>query len=245
MNRVFFSVVTVLVWLSPHATAQPSFQNLGFESGTLVPIPGRPSDPIQRVEFAPAFPRWSGHTLTGNQTSAWHNSTSLSGGVIALIGDGWPGSGRIQGNYTAVIQAGGAAPGPGVDSWLAQTGVVPLGTESLFFTALPYADPFGIPQRPSFIDTFAVTLGGQPLSLIALGNGPGRSIVFGADVHSWAGQSTELRFTAFGQVEGFNNLFLDSIQFSTVPIPEPSTVGLFILGGLVLGLARWRSRLKR
>ena len=39
------------------AVGQSSFQNLGFESASLIPIPG---DPYARVQFATAFPGWTG-----------------------------------------------------------------------------------------------------------------------------------------------------------------------------------------
>jgi hypothetical protein len=50
----------------------------------------------------------------------------------------------------------------------------------------------------------------------------------------FAGQTGELRFTAVN-----SSGRLDFIQFSNQPIPEPSTVGLFAIGVLLLG---WRSR---
>jgi len=137
-----------------------------------------------------------------------------------------------------------------IDASLAQTGLVPGFAQSLRFNAIPYATPSGYgPQAGYTGGTFAVTFGGQALPVFALGNGPNNSIMFGVDVHAWAGQTTELRFTAFaapgGQFIGHNNLFLDSIRFSAVPVPEPGIVSLFALAGLLFGLARWRSRLKR
>src|SRR5438552_2321094 len=73
-----------------------------------------------------------------------------------------------------------------------------------------------------FSGAFAVTLGGQTLSLVPLLVTPSNTL-FGADIHSWAGQAAELRFTEIADRPHHVNeyLFLDSIQFSDQFIPEP------------------------
>jgi len=53
------------------ARAQGTFQNLGFESATLVPISGTSSSPVQ---FAPAFPGWTGSVGGVQQSAALYNS---------------------------------------------------------------------------------------------------------------------------------------------------------------------------
>jgi len=247
MNRVFISASLVLLWLSPHATAQAAFQNLGFESATRVPIPG---DHFERVEFGPALPGWIGYLGDVPQSLALYDLTFLSGPGIGVLDSAWPYRGLIQGDFTVFLQPvveRGVTP---IDASLAQTGLIPGFAKSLRFNAIPYADPYGYgPQAGDPGGTFSVMLGGQVLPVFALGSGPNNSILFGVDVDAWAGQTTELRFTTFaapgGQLNRHNNLFLDSIRFSAVPVPEPGIVSLFALAGLLCGLARWRSRLKR
>src|SRR6266581_7206626 len=138
------------------ARAQGTFQNLGFESATLVPISGNSSSPVQ---FAPAFPGWIG-SIGGVQVSAaLYNNFFLDTSAIGIIDHGWPFAffgGTIQGNYTALIQAGfGPGPFTPADTTLSQTGLVPSASQSLLFRADVYANP----------GAFVVTLGGQALSL--------------------------------------------------------------------------------
>src|SRR6059058_1121277 len=77
--------------------AQGTFQNLGFESATLVPIFGNSSSPVQ---FAPAFPGWTG-SIGGVQVSAaLYNSAALDSSAIGIMDSGGPLlTGVIQGNY--------------------------------------------------------------------------------------------------------------------------------------------------
>src|SRR5439155_14175325 len=95
------------------------------------------------------------------QTSALYNFTFLDSSAISIISTNPIGGpvGVIQGNFTAVLQAGlGLSPLQPADTSLSQTGLVPMGSRSLQFRA--YLDyPQGM---------FTVTLGGQRLSLVPL-----------------------------------------------------------------------------
>jgi len=214
--------------------AQGTFQNLGFESPLLVPIPG---DPFGRIQFSPAFPGWTGYVGGVQQTAALYNGAFLDSSGIGILDHGADFvfdpflHGRIiQGNFTAILQAGfGLGTFEPADTMLAQSAQVPVGTQSLQFSAFPDLGPSG---------SFVVTIDGQDLSLIPLATGANYT-TFGADIHSWAGQTAELGFTVFADRphRGNVSLFLDSIQFSNQPIPEPSVFGLFGLGALLLG---WR-----
>src|SRR6266446_5607306 len=90
------------------ARAQGTFQNLGFESATLVPISGTSPSPVQ---FGPAFPGWTGSVGGVQQTFALFNEVYLDSSGITVIDQGWTSpfggpSGTIEGSYTAVLQAG-------------------------------------------------------------------------------------------------------------------------------------------
>jgi hypothetical protein len=210
------------------ARSQGTFQNLNFESTSLVPIPG---DPHSRVQFAQAFPGWAGYVGTNQQTAAQYNQAFLDSSGISIIDHGsiFPPSTRvIEGNFTAVLIAGFAlGTFQPADTTLAQSGLIPAGTQSLLFNAYFSLNP-----------GFGVTLGGQLLSLLPIRSDP-NSTLYGADIHAYAGQSAELAFTAFAQNPHMSNnyLLLDSIQFSNQPIPEPSVFGFFAFGVLLLG---WR-----
>jgi hypothetical protein len=121
-------------------------------------------------------------------------------------------SGLIEGNFTALLM--------GVS--IKQAGDVPSSAQSLLFKA--NASDGG----------FAVTLGGNSIPIIPL-EVTSNYVLYGGDISSFAGQTTVLAFSS-------SYLYLDSITFSSQPIPEPS--GLLLLGwagALALG---WRVKTK-
>ena len=214
------------------AAGQGNFQNLGFESATIVQAAGHPADLFL---FAQAFPGWTGYvggvqeglTLYNNLAMDTVGFSIIDRGFINPLGAG----GLIQGNFTAVLMSGLYQIGQPADATLAQTGLVPAGTASLRFSA--HLDNL------STSDTFSVALGGQTLSLIPLQAGA-NYILYAADIHGWAGKTAELDFTCIAQrPHGADTyLYLDSIQFSDQSVPEPGVFGLSALGALLLG---WRS----
>jgi hypothetical protein len=231
MKMRYCLLFSLPLWAAPvSARAQGSFQNLGFESATLVPAG------FHLVQFAPAFPGWSGYIGGVQETLAVYNNVYLDTSGIAIIDRGWTNSlgqygSVIEGNYTAVLMAGvvNGLNDP-EDVTLSQTSLVPASVQSLWFKA-QLDGPFGFLQ---------VTLGGERLSLLDMGSGTNYTL-YAADIHSFAGQTAELDFTAFAQRPhiGDNYVFLDAIQFSDQPIPEPGVAGLWALGIL---LVAWRRR---
>ena len=211
------------------AAGQGTFQNLDFESGSLVPAGAF------QVQFAPAFPGWIGTVGGVQQSIALSNTIYLDTSGISIIdqnyrGGGIPG-GLIQGSYTAVLQAGYGSGVPANTS-LVQTGLVPANAESLQFQAFQSVD------GGTAIIPFAVTMSGQTLSLVPMASGANYTL-YGANIRSWANQTVQLSFTAFAESPHSDNqyLFLDAIRFSDQSVPEPSVFGLSALGALLLG---WR-----
>ena len=205
------------------AQGQGTFQNLGFESASLVPV----SD--ISVQFAPAFPHWTCTVAGVQQTVAIYNTVALSESGICIIDQGWPYApygGVIDGNYTAILMGGVLGPLNPADTTLSQTGLVPGVAQSLRLKA------YNIGSASPLIP-LVVTLGGQQLSLVPLGGGANYTLL-GADIHTLAGHTAELDFTMRGSLDS-NTVFLDSIQFSNLPVPEPSVFGLFGLGALLAG----------
>src|SRR5437867_11267640 len=88
------------------AHGQGTFQNLNFEEAVLVPIPG---DPYGRVEFAPAFPGWTGYVAQSSQSAALHDRTFLDSSGIAILDAAWNNStsesrgNLISGDFTALL----------------------------------------------------------------------------------------------------------------------------------------------
>ena len=184
--------------------------------------------------FRSGLPAWSGYIGGVQQTAAYYDISGLDTSRISIIDHGWSSFrefGVIEGNYTALLAAG-IFGGPPADTTLSQTGLVPSGTQSLLFRAFFE----GLPG------SFAVKLGGQTLSLIPLGSGANYTL-YGADVSSLANQTAELDFTVFAQQPHQDNFYLslDSIQFSTQPIPEPSCLALFGVSTLIFGFYRRRN----
>ena len=197
------------------------FINLDFESASIVYVD--PTDPYNhRVLLGPAFPGWQA-TIGGVFVSqVLYNSPTLSAVGVGLLDSGYSPAGFIEGNYMALLQSGGYTnTQTGVDASLFQGATVPTGSSSLQFKA----------YCPS--GQFSVTMNGQTLSLSALSAGANYTL-FGADISPWAGQFAELRFTMVGVTPQFDarSLYLDAINFSSSPIPEPGVLVLSALGCL-------------
>ena len=210
-------VVSSLLGFGHELPAQPAFQNLDFEAAQLVSTTGRPSF----VDFAAAAPGWAGHLDGVLQTSIWSNNLPVgSGGYFTMDAPPWT---VPQGQY-AISFGSGFGANTNETATLSQTGQVPIGSKSLTFLVSVF--------KPD------LSLGGQDLPLADLGYGPaGSSVLWGADVSAFAGQTVELRFSV-------GAVFLDDIRFSESPIPEPCTrvlAGLGILALLVVRRGRLRS----
>ena len=80
---------------------------------------------------------------------------------------------------------------------------------------------------------FQVSFDGQRMPIIPL-SGHGDYFLVGADISGFAGQTGELKFLVAPQQFGVMG-YLDNIQFSPEPLPEPSTLCLFGFGALLLG----------
>jgi len=198
------------------------FVNLDFESATLVPVGN------EAVQFPQAFPGWTVSILGSPIAAALYNNMFLDSAGICLIDTkGALADTVIDGLYTALLESGLAYPSNvavASDITLSQTGLVPLGTQSLQFKAKPGFDLSG---------RFAVTLGGQSLSLTTLGSGTNYAL-YAANVSQWAGQTAQLSFTVFGEIPHVNDegLFLDDIQFSpeSVSVVPPVTLSATTAG---------------
>jgi len=222
----------LLILLAASSTlAQGTFQNLDFESATLISA-GFPGSEV--MQFGPAFPGWTGLIGTNPTSVAYYNVGALDASRISIIDSGWSTavgsvgiSGPIDGQFSALLFAGVAGiAGTPQDTFLSQTGLIPTTAKSLMFKA-----------SGQWI-TLDVTLGGQSLSYVALQTTPNYTL-YAANIEQWAGQTAELEFTLFTQRPHNYALyaFLDSIEFSPVAIPEPGFLTLSALGILLL---TWR-----
>jgi len=218
-SKIVLALLVLLAITRGTLLGQGTFQNLDFESAVIVPVTG---DPFGRVQFAPAFPGWTGYVGTNQQTLALFNNLFVGTAAIALLGPGWSGGGIIAGNYTAVLQAGSdpADPLAPADAYISQVGLIPAGTESIRLVSSG--------ER----NGFAVTLNGQQINMTVLGAQNGFNL-YGGDASPFAGVTGELRITALSAPSSPANLYLDSIAFSNQSVPEPSVFGLSVLGVLL------------
>jgi len=208
--------------IQSHAQGTIQFQNLDFENAVTVPIPG---DPLQRIQFAPAFPGWVGYAGTNEQGAALYNTQTAGSVALGLAGPGWSDAVHpiIEGNYSAVLQAGynGIERVPAI---MAQTALIPTSALTLRVKASPLTG--------GEFSTLDVAVSGQSLSLSPLATTPAY-ILYAGDISAFAGQVREIRFSAVPTARyAFSGFLIDSISFSDQSIPEPNTIVLFGLAGL-------------
>lgn len=209
--------------------AQGNFVNLNFEAAAVAPVPQGQSGSY--VPISDGLPGWRGYWGSNEATVVLQNNYSAGSVSISILGPNFPSSTIIQGQYTALLQAGvGAFSEPGkVPAAIAQTGLVPDTAKSLIFKTSTFPYPTQL----------EVSLSLQPLLLIPLGTNA-NYFVFGADVSAFANQNVELRFAALSQQPlPFFSVSIDDISFSPEAVPEPSVLGLSAFGSLLLG---WRLR---
>ena len=186
------------------------FVNLDFEAANV------PSSYTFSANAAEILPDW---TVIAPYVS--YDDPSLSGNSISIMdANGYPPH-PIQGVYFAFLSSGNT-PGTGVTISLSQNGTIPLGTESMTFWGN--------------IGGLQITFDGQSLAFSELGSTANYNI-YGANVSQFAGDSGQLLFS-LPAYDG--SAALDNIQFSPSPVPEPSTLALCALGGLLLVVSRSR-----
>ena len=187
------------------------FINLNFESANLTGYPQ-----TSPVPAANAFPGW-----TVNAQYIIYDDASLGGASISIMdANGYPPY-PIQGNYFAFLASGNESDTDFSIS-LSQTGAIPLGMQSMTFWGN--------------IGGLQITFAGQSLAFSETGSTANYNI-YTADVSAFAGQSGQLLFSLPAYV---NSATLDNIQFSTSPVPEPSTLCLTVLGGIAFAWRRWQ-----
>jgi hypothetical protein len=206
------------------ARGQGSFQNLDFEAANVSQI-----QPPGMVNTTNALPGWTvsfGYGPTGNsriqQDQVAFNSLDPWIPQAILVGTNGTGTGvfPIQGDFGVLLQAMNMPGYQWHDVSISQTAIVPTNAQSILFEAQPGAE------------TFLVSMNSQNIPYEAMTTGANYTL-YGGDISAFAGQSAELEMSVlvpFSDPSGWN---IDSIGFSTQPVPEPST---FALGGLALGL---------
>jgi len=79
----------ILLAASSGLAQGPTFQNLDFESATIVSA-GFPDPAV--VQFDPAFPGWVGRIGSNNVSVAYYDERALDSSQITLIDSAWSSS---------------------------------------------------------------------------------------------------------------------------------------------------------
>lgn len=226
------------VHLSATAVAfgQGAFQNLGFEMANV----SNP-DLLHSVPFSSAFPYWQAYGVhdvpsvpPGALTRAYYNATDMDQMTIGIYDAGGPANHPVFGRYTAYIEADLGSFRQGY-IYLTQTGLIPADARSIRFVSASYSSLAGVSAQLSF------SLNGTSISSIPLAIDPSY-VLWGADVSAYAGSSAQIGFTVsalypFADTTDphvFVGVGLDSINFSTTPVPEPRAAALSMAGVLLL-----------
>jgi len=198
------------------AQAQATFQNLNFELGS----PGSENYAFN-VPVANALPFWTVYYGDVQQTQVDYNVVTSGTSIVSLIGGTYLPA--IDGNYSVYLEEGVSASSVSIS----QTGLIPLGMQSLLFEA------------DSGPGTLGISIGSQNIPFTEVGTGANYTL-YGANISAWSGDTEQLTFTAL-QGGGLNDWLLDDISFSTnvVASPEPNIAALSAIGGLLFGARKW------
>ncbi len=216
MHRFAAILASAAVFSSAQAQ---SFTNLDFEAAnTASAVP-----PFGSLAWSAAAPGWQHgpgvdtepvyYGLTHVGITQWYLLAGPGSSIAALAGD-----------YSMSFASGYASYLPGaqwVNAYLAQTGVVPLGTRSLTLLATGPLD---------------LQINGSSVVLVPTGAGS-----FAADVSAYAGATIEVRLVN-ASAQAQTPVTVDNIAFSTSPVPELPIWHLAGVGLLGLGIALSRRR---
>jgi len=226
--KLYLSIYCAVIAIVANCFSQ-SFINLNFES-TVIVTNGAPQFGVVASD---AIPGWTAFLSGVPQTYIIYNQVPGSDAAVTLQrtnnNSSYP---PIQGAYFVMLW-GQYNPGNYPDYFtntaaIGQTGQIPLSAQSLIFWGA--------------IGGMQATFNGQPLNFLVTGSAANYT-VYSADISAYAGETGQLLFTAtyYAPLVG-GPAIIDNIQFSTSPVPEPSTFALGALGGLLLGFRCWHGQ---
>jgi hypothetical protein len=205
-----------------HYCVAQGFVNLDFEDATVAPTPingfGGPVDP------AAAFPGW---TVGGSGTFVLYNQQTAGSPAVSLMGPDFPngtGYSPLQGSYSVLIYYDYPSLLP--QPTLSQTGTIPSGIQSINFLV----------GNGSLSDA-ALAFNGINIPLVSISGGR-----MAGNISAFAGDVAQITFSTSNNGIGDNFLYFDDIQFSTLSIPEPNSLGLLAWGCSLCGFFYFRRK---
>lgn len=220
--HVIWSVAVAFSLLQ--AVCGQGFANLNFEQATIASAPSSftPWDAYDAISAVSALPFWTVREDGTICTAVWGAPVALDETSVALVSAGYS---PIQGSYSVQLSAYADAPsGYFHSSSISQTGLIPVGSQSLQFLIASPAQAGSVEPNPTLM------LNGIIIGLSELSRS-GDVVTMAGDISAFAGTTAELTFlcqaTQGGLFPANEDMFnLDGIQFSTQSVPEPRGVGL-------------------
>jgi len=194
-------------------TLGQGFLNLDFESADLSAY----GNGAQSVPTITAIPYWTAYAFGNPRSDVWFNGIYPSGSGVCIENSNNPfGLPQVQGGNFIVVQGSNSRFYVG-SAAIGQTGQIPSWAMSMILWGAMGTATTNVTFNGVFL----------PLSLTSVvydSSGTNYAYaIYSADVSTFAGQTGELRFTAYAN----QVLLFDNIQFSTSPVPEPSVISLF------------------
>lgn len=204
--------LAALVVSSQFASGQ-DFVNLDFEDTTITAVLINSFSGY--YDYIATVPGWtwsptSNFVAVNADTMVSLNNIALDAPAVTLQGANSSFTPAIQGMYSILLQGGSSFVPSTSYSCIGQTGQIPAAAESLIYWG----------------GALQVTFDGHLLTPVAISIFANYT-VWGMDISAYAGQTGELRFTKPWLNTNFSDgALLDNIQFSPVPVPEPSALAL-------------------
>ena len=223
--KIRFLLYTLAVGVALSASAQ-EFVDLDFESATV-----QVNDPtFGFLDWSLAAPGWN-HSSGSATAIIYYGQEHIGTDQIYLLKDAtspvWAPATQLAGNYSLAFASGYdtvfGTPYSWVTAFISQTGSIPPSARSLRMLASGPVQVF---------------LGGVEIRMFALGGN-----LYAGDISGFASTTTELKIAnaaPIGQVHDY--AVVDDILFSSIPVPEPSTFTLAVLGAGALVISRRRQR---
>lgn len=216
MKTAFASFVLAVGLVAP--AAGQSFVNRNFENAVVVS-----HDPtFGFLDWNLAAPGWS-HSSGSDTSTIYYGLEHMGGTQYYMLYDSSspisaPGT-QLAGRYSIGFSSGYAGPNSGTpwtQAYLSQTGAIAGDVQSVRFLA-----------RGASFDVF---VGGVQIPVQFLGGN-----AYAGDISAFAGTISEFKIVNTS-LTIHDPVVVDNIVFSTVAVPEPSTVALTSMGVLALFL---------
>jgi hypothetical protein len=235
-HSVLIGLAFAIVFIGGYRNVKAiDFRNLDIESADIG------NSPFGEMLAAQALPYWSNNNFkTG---FVLYDTPAISSVAISIHDKMSMSIKPLQGNYSVLLQDGDNEQLGISNAFISQIGDVPLDARSLMFST----------DMATYVNHLRVSLNGEtlPFTLYAVGDtinpqwGPVKT--YACDASRFAGlQGADLRFSLSSRYPPntiyFDAIDLDAITFSSVVVPEPSSLVILAFGLFALAAYSWQRR---